>query len=123
MITEDKDIRKQYGADNHFSVPEDYFDNLTDRVMAAMPEQEPHSIAVHQSIWVRLRPVILAAACICVAIFSITVYFAQSDKGSSSDVQAHQKMQIQATSDAYVNAAADYAMMDNTDIYACITGE
>ena len=40
-----------------FSVPEGYFENLTQNIMAALPEQEPlYSTSIVVTPWMRIRP-------------------------------------------------------------------
>ena len=41
MLKEDNILNSRFGKKNHFQVPAGYFDQLTDRVMANLPEQEP----------------------------------------------------------------------------------
>lgn len=40
MTNEEKKIRQLFGNDDHFQVPEGYFDNLTEQIMKNIPEQE-----------------------------------------------------------------------------------
>ena len=44
MLKEDNILNSRFGKKNHFQVPAGYFDQLTDRVMANLPEQEPRII-------------------------------------------------------------------------------
>ena len=43
MLKKDNILNSRFGKKNHFHVPAGYFDQLTDRVMANLPEQEPAS--------------------------------------------------------------------------------
>lgn len=44
MLKEDNILNSRFGKKNHFQVPAGYFDQLTDRVMANLSEQEPRII-------------------------------------------------------------------------------
>ena len=52
MLKEDNILNSRFGKKNHFQVPAGYFDQLTDRVMANLPEQEPRIIHMQPSLWV-----------------------------------------------------------------------
>lgn len=119
MIDEEKYIRDRFGTGNHFRVPEDYFDDFAARLMARLPEKEKPAVTV----WRRLRPMLYAAACLCVAIFSTTIYFTRIEPdGEMQDEVAAVSAQGDA---AYFDSddVVDYAMMDNADIYAYLSGE
>ena len=40
MIQEEKKINDIFGKDNHFQVPAGYFDQLSDQIMAQIPEEK-----------------------------------------------------------------------------------
>ena len=50
MLKEDNILNSRFGKKNHFQVPAGYFDQLTDRVMANLPEQEPRIIHMQPSL-------------------------------------------------------------------------
>lgn len=55
MMKEENILRKRYGKENHFQVPEGYFDKLTEQVMANLPEQEARIISIEEhSLWQRM---------------------------------------------------------------------
>ena len=102
-------IREKSGTENPFRVPEGYFDQLADRVMAQLPEQSQQK----RSRVVPLRKWFYAAACISVAtVMGLTFYFQQTDTDE-------QQMATNIES-SYIEEAADYAMLDNAEIYACL---
>ena len=114
MSNEEVYIGHQVGKHNPFRVPEGYFDTLTQQVMARLPEQPVAPVARQR--W--LRPWLYAAACACVAIFSVTLYFAKPD-----GQQVATTVTPAVNESSYVDQAFDYAMIDNQDIYACLTSE
>ena len=114
-MNEEKYIEEKVGRRNPFQVPEGYFDTFADQLMASLPERQPRA----QQVW--LRPMRYAAAVVCVLAMGAMAWFALS---SSPDV--HQPIQaeaVQVPSDAEFEAATDYVMLDNYDIYACLSEE
>ena len=102
MIEEEKHLRETVGQRNVFRVPEGYFEQFTAQVMEQLPEQQKARTTM-------LRPWLYAAACSVVAmLMGVTYYFHQD---TSDDMMADS---------SYYEEAADYAMIDNIDIYACL---
>ena len=111
-MNEEKYIEEKVGRRNPFTVPEGYFDTFADQLMASLPERQPQV----KRLW--LRPLRYAAAVVCVLVMGAMAWFALSP---SSDV--HQPIQaesIEVSNDAAFDAAADYAMIDNSDIYSLL---
>lgn len=94
-------------------VPEGYFDTFADQLMASLPERQPRA----KRVW--LRPLRYAAAVVCVCAMGALSWFALSPE-SHQPIQAEA---VQLSSDADFEAAADYVMLDNYDIYACLSDE
>jgi hypothetical protein len=62
-----------------------------------------------------------AAACLFVAILTTAIYFSAPDStDKQSSVAVTSSMTVEQDS---FEEAADYAMLDNQDIYACLMGE
>lgn len=109
-MNEEEYIKNRMGKRNPFTVPEGYFEQLNDRIMSRLPEKEEPKTALLK----RLRPLLYAAACICVAIFSIAIYFNHAEVNNEQTAE----LQYEAIySDGYIDDATDYAMLDNEDIY------
>ena len=108
-MNEELYIKSRMGDKNPFRVPDGYFDNLVADVMTSLPEQPKRSMMV------RMRPWLYAAACLLVAVFTVTVYFLAPETYSQDAVATATEF-----SDTYVEEVADYVMADNNDIYACL---
>jgi hypothetical protein len=80
-------------------VPEGYFEQLTAQVMQQLPEQQKARITM-------LRPWLFAAACMVAAMLMGLTYYWHQD--STDDLMADGN---------YYEEVADYAMIDNEDIY------
>ena len=126
MNYEEKEMQVRFGKENPFRVPEGYFDQLTDRVMAQLPEREQKAEQISlsdrhpKSRLVALRPWLYAAACtVAVVVMGLTFY--------SHDVAEEQPLASTSTTNTttntesqYIDDAADYVMLDNAEIYACL---
>ena len=75
----------------------------------------PEKAVAKPTIIKRLRPLFYAAACICVAIFSVAVYFNHTE--ANNDQRTAELQQEEIYNDGYIDDATDYAMLDNEDIY------
>ena len=116
MTNEEKIIAEKLGKENPFRVPEGYFDHFAEQFMNELPERQV-AVPAHRSRLKVLRPILMAAACLCIAIFSITLYL-----NRSQDVPEQTPVAATNTIDeTYMDEAADYVMLDNADIYACLS--
>ena len=116
MTSEEKYIREKAGNRNPFRVPDDYFANFTSQMMEKLPEYDNRAILLRGSRTQRiLRPLLYTAACICVAIFCLGIYFNNTLTNAGTDTQH--------TATASGNTSAYYTMEDDNDIYAYLSGE
>lgn len=116
-MNEEEYISNQLGKRNPFTTPEGYFEHLTERVMSRLPDVEPvaEEIPISRTGTLRrLRPW-LYAACLCGVIAGGALYL---NRSTTPDMP-QQDVAVAANSDAdtYVDDAANYAMVDNQDIY------
>lgn len=124
MMNEEEYIRNKMGQKNPFKVPNGYFDKLTQQVMDRLSEQQTDRLPEQQTneqqtkkksaIIRHLRPLLYAAACICIAVFTATFFFGSHVEEDDTMANAQQDATY---SDTYIDEAADYAMIDNEDIY------
>ena len=117
-MNEEKYIEEKVGRRNPFQVPEGYFDHLADQVMASLPERQPVADAP-KARRVTLRPLYYAAAAVCAFVISVVVW--QSFPETSQPMPVQASVSSQDLSDDDFEEAADYLMLDNYDIYACLT--
>lgn len=114
-MEEEKYISDKLGRRNPFTVPEGYFEQLTARVMEQLPERRQKA----RRVW--MRPVWWAAAAVCALFVSTAAWLvipSESQQAQGQVAEVHQQGQ---PDDAYFDAAADYVMLDNQDIYACLS--
>lgn len=120
MIKEEERLHLEFGKQQPFRVPEGYFDTFTEQMMARIPQQEAQIVEIRQPRH-RLRPFLLAAASVCVAIFTVGIYLHDTHNGGQETATI---AGVQSSSSAYsaIDQAADYTMMDNEDMYAYVSG-
>ena len=112
-MNEEKYIQEKVGSRNPFVVPEDYFVTFADQLMASLPERQPRA----KQVW--LRPLRYAAVVVCVFVLGVVSWLTLSPETQ----QPIQASAVQISSDVAFDEAADYAMLDNYDIYACLSDE
>jgi len=108
-------------------VPEGYFESFQERMLQKIAESNPEqqrSTQVQQQASVKkltsLRRLYWSAAAACVALV-IAGAAAWQQARNDSNASAMAKAQTQETeavySDSYIEEAADFAMLDNQDMY------
>ena len=112
-MNEEKYIEERVGKRNPFLVPDGYFDHLADQVMASLPEQPAQQAASEKLYY-------YAAAAVCALVVSIAVWQSFPQTSEQAAVPA-QMASADQPGDAAFDEAADYVMLDNSDIYACLT--
>jgi len=112
-MNEEKYIEEKVGRRNPFVVPEGYFDTFADQLMASLPECQPQA----KRLW--LRPLRYAAAFVFILALGAWAWFALSPVSQ----QPLQAKVVKVSSDVAFDEAADYVMLDNSDIYACLSDE
>ncbi|MDY3848959.1 MAG: hypothetical protein SOZ58_11685 [Prevotella sp.] len=101
---------------NPFKTPEGYFDDFNKRFMAKLPEQKPQAGKVSMSVMIRR---IVAAACFIIMCCGGFVWW--NAKGGHADKDNADNKALVSAHDQYVDDYVDCAMMDNSDIIACIS--
>lgn len=133
MINEEEYLNSRMGKRNPFTVPEGYFEQLTQQVMdkipqAATTEMKPARKPAKVAVMKRLRPWLYAAACICIGVFIAAIAFnnrseTAANQPAAQQIAANEPTDYNYYSDTYINEEADYAMIDNQEIYACLMAD
>ena len=137
MMNEEKKINDIFGKENHFKVPEGYFDNFAEQMMAKIPMQEFDSPEetdknrlenkakfIHLSIWRRLPLRKIAAVLAVTAMLGGGVLYQLQQAEKKHHALAHNETSAIESShvtdgeDAAFEQMADYTMMDTQDFYA-----
>lgn len=142
MMNEEKKINDIFGKENHFKVPEGYFDNFAEQMMAKIPEQEidtpevtdknrqeNEAKFVHLSLWRRLPLRKIAAVLAVTAMLGGGVLYQLQQAEKKHHALVHKETPAIETShvtdgdDAAFEQMADYTMMDSQDFYAQLVAE
>lgn len=114
-MREEDYIRRKCGSDNHFNVPEGYFEQFGTHLMQQISEQEKKNSSRTTPLW---RSIVQysAAAVACGALFvSALSYFSSQ----TEETVAQQTAPIEDSyywEDSYSEDALDYAMVSNHEI-------
>ena len=124
-------LQKEYGTQRPFTVPENYFSELSSRVMAQIPAEEQNEKIVtmqpHHASLRYLRPLVAAAMTIGIVLIAfLTFHNFDASKGKDVDVRngvaEHSRSQSTSSGDDF-DRAADYFMIDEGDMYASLASE
>lgn len=118
MMNEEEYIKERMGTKNPFAVPEGYFEQLSDRIMSQLEESPTKKSGTTTR---RLRPWIAAASIAAVAAVSATLFFGKNGAATTGQVADEAHTAYYDTN--YINEEADYAMVDNQDIYAFLLAD
>lgn len=122
MTNEELYLNSHMSRENHFRVPDGYFEQLTGDVMSRLPEQSEQTEQSKPAKRIFLRPLLAAASVACVALIAVGVYFNRS--AMPTDTAEEQMAATNVTlSDSFIDDAADYVMMDHKDIYAYLASD
>lgn len=107
----------QINTQEHFKVPEGYFENFVEQMINNLPEQDfqPMNIAKRQNPWL-IRAAASVASFLLVGLSAYTVMNDNNIK-TVDTANVEQIQQVQQ----YSIDAADYAMLDRQDIFGMIT--
>jgi len=130
MDKEEKYIFDRVGKENPFKVPDSYFDTLQSKIMAGidslesaeekpeaggvdMPEAKVVEMPKTKSKFYRY----LVAASLALTLAAGASFWFHSVKQQQD---AETLAEGTVVTDSFIDAAADYAMLDDIDMYACI---
>ncbi len=123
--SEEKYLEKHFGKGQPFKVPEHYFEDFSSRLMARLPEQSATPVVPireHRSVSRRGRWMAVAAAFAGLIVGGAAVWLSSGE--SPQSVARTAPVENVPTESAYggsLDELADYAMLDNEDIYAYVS--
>lgn len=125
MMKEEQILRERFGVENHFTVPDGYFDTFADQLMQQLPEREVPLVRL--SPWRRLPLRRIAAAAAVVACMAMgALYVTQRPSGTAHEQVAktenHEAADetVGTTEYGTIDEMLDYTMTDNQEIYASL---
>ena len=110
--------------ENHFTVPEGYFDTLAERVMERIPENEVRMMpeTVRKPLAAKRLRTVAAAAVVLAAVFGAGLYVHQDLNDAEVEAMATQRASY-SNAEGSLDAVADYIMCDDEDLYAYLSDE
>ncbi len=147
------DLNNNYTEREPFKVPDGYFDNLTARMMAALPEDKPtcdnitmldnnaeadtntKQQAAKTSFWnsdiyAKIKPYVYIAAMVATIYFGVCIYksyVATTEQNAAALANAPQTenndQMTEQEAYEYANDACNYIMANSYDIFACVTDD
>lgn len=119
MKEEDK-LLKKIGRENPFSVPGEYFENLTSEIMDRLPEKDD-SIFVRKEVtlWNRMKPWVYMAAMFAGAALIVRVASTKSGGAESNELSAGAEVEL--ISDEHLDYALNQAMFDDYSLYVYLS--
>lgn len=122
----ESNLHSEFGNKRPFTVPEDYFENLSDRIIAQFPAEDSDvnvSNAKKVGIFSRLKPVLVAASVVGLVFVAYLSYNSFLAKENNEEKQVATKFVEKSTqrdtvSTDAVDEAVDYMMIDEDDMYA-----
>ncbi|WP_455098482.1 hypothetical protein [Prevotella histicola] len=127
-------LHSTYGNKRPFTVPDNYFSDLSSQIMAKIPVEEPVNTPEntvktkksHFALIRRVRPLAIAAAMIgiiMIAFWSFTDYTSNQKRAADIPEKGVGETLSKATSSDSFDEAADYMMMDEDDMYAYVADQ
>lgn len=123
--SDEKYLEEHFGKGQPFKVPEHYFEDFSSRLMARLPEQAATPvipIREHRPVQRRGQLMAVAAAFAGLIVGGAAVWFSSDE--TSQSVAHTAPVENVPTESAYggsFDELADYAMLDNEDIYAYVS--
>ena len=111
-------ILKKAGTQNPFSVPDHYFEDFSQNLMAKLPEKEPLPLPEEPTLWQRVKPWIYMAAMFCGIMLSVRVFVGEPQKEEIPHINVTDAENIP---DEDWEIIIDRIMMDDYTIYQYLT--
>ncbi len=136
MSIMDKKILNESGAEYPFKVPEGYFDNLTARIMDAIPEDDTETeknnniISINANkktetgglekkrTWTKVLKIAASLAIVAAVSFKLIPFLTDNSVDTNSQIASADYFE----EDQYSQDFMKYTMVDNSDIYDYLAG-
>ena len=124
-MTEEDLLMHSIGKENHFRVPEGFFDDFSNIIMKRIEENDDNRTETFTAektpvnkptIFRRLLPYSVAAAIVGV-LFGAALYFIPSQNDDTTQSAQVQTASLYNNGDA-LDQMTEYAMLDNEDLYS-----
>lgn len=120
MRKEGKSILEEIGGKRPFTVPEGYFENVTDSIMSALPEK-PAVVIPKVTLWTKVKPFMYFAASFAGIYFCISGGLSLSKRISEDRAAKTAQSEETIYSDEYIDSFMETAMIDDYTLYLALT--
>ena len=117
-MKEDMNLKNKFGTNNHFTVPEDYFEKLTSSVMERLPEVEEKDVPTIR-LWDRVKPWMYMAAMFLGIFFMIRAVVGNNQPESNDNFTGNE--QFTELPDEYIDPVIDQMMVDDYTLYVYLS--
>lgn len=83
------DLKKSEGFKKEFKVPENYFEDFSEKMMDQLPDIEPVFENEPISFWKRVRPIMYMAAMFLSIMFTIRVFVGEGKKAEQDTLRSY----------------------------------
>lgn len=121
MKEEDYILRK-VGTENHFCVPDGYFENLTPKLMKRLPAPQKLPYELKEvTLWDKVKPWIYMAAMFVGAALIIRVASSGEMSQESAEISADVTMEEIENEMEYIDVVVDRSMLDDYSLYVYLS--
>lgn len=122
-MKQDDILREKFGRENHFRVPEGYFDDFADRMMEMIPEAaEAPAVKSRREIFIaKAKLYLYLAAMFCGLFFGIKVIQYNASRVEKPVEVSTAQVTQEDYVDQYIDDVCDFAGIGSEQIYACVT--
>lgn len=113
-------IRKRCGSEEHFRIPDGYFENFTAELMSKLPEKTACAPVSRAHRMPRMIWYAVAAVC-CGFVFSGILHFSQKIAPDETSATYTADTAPYENTDHYMEDYLDYAMVSNQEIASYLT--
>lgn len=116
-------LREKFGRENHFRVPESYFDDFAKRMMKQIPEDVKVDVPESKriSLFTKVKPYLYLAAMFCGLLFGVNVVRYHYLQVSDNTENVPARIAQDSYSDQYIDDFCDFSGIGSEEIYAYIT--
>lgn len=119
----EQQLKERYGTDSHFIIPDNYLESVESKILSQTTQTATATVRKpHPSVWIRLRPLVVAASFVGLCGLSGVILTRFVSLSKQEDVHHQAQKTAKATSSTAdpVDQLADYAMLDDDDVYAIL---
>ena len=123
---EEELLKNMVPKDNPFKVPDGYFEQFTSLMMDKLEEKPSARLMPERQDGMQRRTLLRwlgkVAACVAVIAGGLSIYLHRTEMMEQAVLPQTAQVSTAGTTftDEYIDDAADYAMLDNADMYVCM---